>query len=116
MGVEWLQERAKAFKKSWDKGRLALGTANLFTQQPQFAAACTVPGTIVGAVALQVGERLLIERNDDHYVARRDFAVVARLTTLHDSVREALDRSSGIGTGTVECVHEIAGIVEISIC
>jgi hypothetical protein len=34
MGAEWERKRAAGFKKQMDQGLIALGTPDLFTQQP----------------------------------------------------------------------------------
>jgi hypothetical protein len=55
MGTEFIRKAARTFKKSWDRRRVELATANLFTQQP-CAAARTAEADLVGNARLHAGE------------------------------------------------------------
>ena len=51
MGSDFIEKAAPSFKKSWDRGRVAVATANLFTKQPA-SLVRTVPADIVGGARL----------------------------------------------------------------
>lgn len=115
MGTDFVERATATFKKSWDKGRVAFETADLFTQQPSCAAR-TAAADLVGKANLQVGDRLTVEADGGALVARRGLTEVARFTNPSAELVNAVETSCGVAKGTVEQVHELAGVVEISLC
>jgi hypothetical protein len=115
MGADFPEKAAATFKKSWDKARVALATADLFTQQPSCAAR-TAAAEIVDGTKLHVGDRLTVELEEGGLVARRGLTEVAHFTSPPAPLLEAMKSSCGIATGTVEQVHDLAGVAEISLC
>ena len=115
MGAELVEKAAPSFKKSWDRARVALATADLFTRIPDCAAR-TAAADIIGNARLQIGEKLTVEAEGGSLIARRGNSDVARFTNPAPTLLTAVQASCGIAKGTVEQVHEIAGVAEISLC
>lgn len=115
MGADFPEKAAPTFKKSWDRGRVALATATLFTNQPTRLVR-TVAADVVGGACMQAGDVLVVEADGEGLAARRGNVVVARIGTCRPDLRAAIETSCGIAKGTVEQVHELAGTVEISLC
>lgn len=115
MGTDFIEKATPSFKKSWDRARTALGTADLFTRTPDCAAR-TAAADILGDARLQVGDRLTVEAQNGALVARRGNRDVARFTSPAPELVKAVETSCGIAKGTVEQVHELAGVAEISLC
>ena len=115
MGSDWVQKATKTFLKTWDNGRVAAVTADLFTRQPACAAR-TAPADIVGNARIEVGESVTVQKENGHYLVRRELTVVASFASLPPELHAAIEASSCIACGTVEAVHALAGVVEISLC
>src|SRR5713101_553610 len=60
MGAAFIEKATATFKKSWDRARVALATADLFTRAPNCAAR-TAAAEIVGNAILHVGDCLTVE-------------------------------------------------------
>lgn len=115
MGAEFIRRAAKSFRKRWDYGRMRLGTADLFTQQPDHVAT-SAPFELAGSGSLCSGDVVTVEKSGDTLVARSGLSEVARSLRPPAELLSAVDRSCGIAKGTVEQVHSAAGVVEISLC
>jgi len=115
MGADFIEKSTPTFRKSWDKGRLTLATADLFTRTPDCAAR-TAAADIIGKPRLKAGDKLTVEFQGSDLIARRGLSDVARFTNPAADLVQAVKDSCGIAKGTVEAVHEMAGVAEISLC
>jgi len=115
MGVEFIRRAAKTFVKRWDDGRRMLGTADLFTREPE-CAAHAAPFELARNAELHIGENVTVEKEGEALVARHGLSEVARSIHPPADLLQAVDRSCGIAKGTVESVHTVANIAEISLC
>ena len=115
MGADFIEKATPTFRKSWDKGKVALSTADLFTRQPEVTPR-TVVADILNGTDLDVGASLLVEAQNGTLIARQGNDDVARSTDAPQSIRQAVADSCGVAKGTVEKVHRTAGVVEISLC
>ena len=111
-----LEPTAPSFKKSWDRGRISFATADLFTQSPSRAARL-VKGDIIGEVRLKSGDIVTVERGaSGALIAKRGLTEVAYINQPTADVVRAVDASCGVARGTVEQVHDLAAVAEISLC
>lgn len=115
MGADFVEKAAPTFKKSWDRARVALATADLFTREPNCAARTAV-AELVGGAKLSVGDHLIVEADGSGLIALRGNTQVARFTNPSVELIKAVRDSCGVAKGTVEQVHDLAGIAEISLC
>lgn len=115
MGAEFIEKAAPSFKKSWDRARLRLATADLFTRSPDCAAR-TATADILSDAPLKIGDKLTVEAQGRTLVARRGNTDVARFTNPAPALLDAVNASSGIARGTVEQVYSIARVADISLC
>lgn len=115
MGADFIEKATPSFRKSWDRARVTLGTADLFTRIPDCAAR-TAAADIIGNARLEIGDRLTVEVQGGKLIARRGNSDVARFTNPAPELVQAVTASCGIAKGTVEQVHPIAGVAEISLC
>lgn len=115
MGADFIERATASFKKSWDREKVALGTADLFTRTPECAAR-TASAELIGDASLNVGNRVTVELLDTALIARQGNREVARMLNPPSGIRQAVVDSCGIAKGTVEQVHPFAGVVEISLC
>jgi len=115
MGAEFIRKAAKSFVKRWDHGRKMLATADLFTRQP-ITAAASAPFDVPGGTALRPGDSVTVERAGDCLIARHGLSEVGRNAHPPADLLRAMDASCGIARGTVETIHTIAGVAEISLC
>lgn len=115
MGADFLERTKKSIKRSWDRERVALGTSDLLTRQPECAGRSVV-GEIIGDAQVFAGERLTVEKVGDGLVARRGLTDIVRMVDAPIEVVRGVEESCGVGVGTVDEVHDQAGVVELSIC
>jgi len=115
MGADFVEKATPSFRKSWDRARVALATADLFTRTPECAARSTV-ADIVGNAQLKVGEQLTVEPQDGTLIARHGNRVVARIAKPRPDLMQAVEDSCGTAKGTVQQVHALARVAEISLC
>lgn len=115
MGADFIEKATPAFKKSWDRARVALATADLFTREPNCAAR-TAAAEIIGNARLQVGDHVTVELQGDELIALRGNAEVARISKPSAELLKAVEHSCRVAKGTVEQVHNLAGVAEISLC
>src|ERR671918_3037489 len=111
MGADFIEKATPTFKKSWDRARVVLATADLFTNVPSRAAR-TAAAEIIGRAHLEVGDRLTVECKDCVLVARRGNSDVARFTNPAPALVQAVEESCGNAKGTVEQVHDLARVAE----
>ena len=115
MGTDFIEKATPGFRKSWDKARATLATADLFTHTPDCAAR-TAAADIIGNSCLAPGDPLTVELHGDGLIARRGYSDVARFSNPAPDIVRAVQDSCGIAKGTVERVHALAGVAEISLC
>lgn len=115
MGSDFIQKIAKASEKSWDKGRIDLCTADLFTQTPN-GAACTVAAEILGNALLKPGEHVIVQKLGPGLIAMKGLRPVAQVINPSPDTLNAVEMSCNVANGTIEQVHELARVVEISLC
>ncbi len=115
MGADFLERVGKTIKRSWDRQRVALATSDLLTKQPECAGR-SVAGEIIGSARLAPGDKLTVEKDADGLVARQGLTEVVRIKAAPTEVVQGIEDSCGIGIGTVDQVHDAAGVVEISVC
>jgi hypothetical protein len=115
MGSEFIRRAAASFRKSWDRGRVALGTADLFTCLPACAAR-SAAFDITGNAKLEPGGRVTVEPEGGGLVARRGLVEVARNMNPSAELLRAVHASCGVAKGTIEQVHHLADVAEISLC
>ena len=115
MGSDFIEKATPSFKKSWDRARVELSTADLFTRSPDCVAR-TAAAEIIGSAHLEVGEQLTVEIQGNQMIARRGNNDVAIFTNPPPELHQAVTASCGIAKGTVEQIHSTASIAEISLC
>lgn len=115
MGAEFIRRAAKSFIKRWDEGRRALGTADLFTREPSYAAR-SAPFDVAPNTSVQAGDTVIVEKEGAALVARHGLSEVARTDHPPAELLRAVENSCGIAKGTIEQIHNLAHVAEISLC
>jgi hypothetical protein len=114
MGTDFIQRTGKTLKRSWDEGRVAIGTRDLTTREP-VCVGRGVAANIVAGARVSAGDAVNVELEGDTLVFRRGLSVVARKTNPPAEIAEAVRQRCNIRPGTVDQVHDIAGMVEITV-
>jgi hypothetical protein len=115
MGADFIERISPSYRKSMDRARARLATSDLLANE-EACAARTAVADIVDGQSLRVGDRITVELEDGQLVGRRGFTEVARFTAPPSDLLKAVEDSCGVAKGTVEQVHDIAGVAEISLC
>lgn len=115
MGADFIEKISHSYRKTMDRARARLATSDLLANETACAARTAVADIVAGQ-SLHVGERITVEVENGQLVGRRGVSEVARFSTPPPDLMRAVEASCGIAKGTVEQVHEIAGVAEISLC
>lgn len=115
MGIDFIRKAAKSFRKGLDRRRIELATPNLFTQQPT-SAPRAYAAQLRSDKALSVGEKVGVRLDGQNVLALRGLDLVAVFKSPGDDLKSALSASFGEACGTVQAVHSVARIAEITVC
>jgi hypothetical protein len=115
MGADFSEKTTPTFKKCWDTGRLDLVTEDLFRRLPTVKTR-SFAAEICGSAVLQKGDKITVDKIGNALVATRGHAELARSENSPAELLEAIEAHCGVAQGVIDEVHELAGIVEISIC
>jgi len=115
MGVDFIRRAAKTLKKSWDKSRVELGTADLFTREPS-PLARTAPFEVAQNTTVCAGDLVTVETEGTALVARQSLTEVARTKDPPSELYRAVKDSCGLAKGEIRQVHNLAGVAEIALC
>ena len=115
MGIEFLKKTRATHVKFIDKGRVRLGTPDLFTQTPKDQPRCAV-ATISDGVKVKAGDTLIVEPKGAELVASRGNSEVARIKKPPSDVMRAIRDSGGIAKGEIQKLNKLSRTVDISLC
>lgn len=115
MGADFIEKISHSYRKTMDRARAKLATSTLLTNETACAARTAI-ADIMSGQSLQAGDQITVEAENGQLVGRRGVTEVARFSTPPPDLVRAVEDSCGIAKGTVEQVHEIAGVAEISLC
>ncbi|MCP1913372.1 hypothetical protein J2R96_005852 [Bradyrhizobium elkanii] len=115
MGADFLEKAAPQFEKCWDKGRLDLVAQDLFTRLPTTKSRA-FEATLLGTAQVTKGEKITIDRVRGGLLVSRGHTELALSEDAPAAVIAAIESNCGVAQGIVEEVHEMAGVVEISVC
>jgi hypothetical protein len=115
MGADFLEKATPQFEKCWDNGRLDLVTQDLFTRLPT-SKSRSFAAELQESASLKKGEKLTIDKLGKILVVTRGHTELARCRDAAPELMDAIEANFGLAQGTVDEVHELAGIVEISVC
>lgn len=115
MGADFLEKAAPQFEKCWDKGRLDLVTQDLFTRLPTTKSR-SFAAELQGSASLKKGEKITVDKVGRVLVVTRGHTELARCEDAASELIDAIEANCGLAQGSVDEVHEMAGVVEISIC
>jgi hypothetical protein len=115
MGADFLEKATPQFEKCWDNGRLDLVTQDLFTRLPT-ARSRSFAAEIQGSASLKKGQAVTIDKLGETLVVTMGHTDLAKCADAAPELIDAIEANCGVAQGTVDEVHELAGIVEISVC
>lgn len=115
MGADFVEKATATFEKSWDNARTELATSNLFTKSPS-STVRTAAADILDATDLAPGMSLVVENSQGQLVGRLGTKTVAIVRNPPVELIKAIDESCGVAKGTIEEVHKLSHVVEISLC
>jgi hypothetical protein len=115
MGIDFIRKAAPSFRKGLDRRRIELATPHLFTQEPT-SAPRAYAAQLRGDKTFAVGEKLGVRLNGQNVLALRGLDPVAIFKSPSADLKNALSASFGEACGTVQAVHAVARIAEITVC
>ena len=115
MGIDFIRKAAKSFRKGLDRRRIELATPNLFTQKPSVAPRAYA-AQLRNEATVGVGEKLGVRLDGQNVLATRGLERVAVFKSPSADLKNALSASFGEASGTVQTVHSVSRIAEITVC
>ncbi len=115
MGIDFIRKAAPSFRKGLDRREIELATPNLFTQEPA-SAPRAYAAQLRSDKTLAVGDKLGVRLEGQNVLARRGLELVAVFKSPGVDLKNALSASFGEACGTVQAVHPVARIAEITVC
>jgi hypothetical protein len=112
MGLDFIRQHAKTFKRGWDHHRVSLATPTLFTVNPECA-----PRTAVAKLSspLEPGSSMLVRADQHGLTGYQRHTRVAVFVDPPADVVAAVLRSGGYAQGRV--VTTAAGrVAEVALC
>jgi hypothetical protein len=114
MGSDFLQRAGGTLRRSWDKGRVTAATPDLMTREV-VSGGRGITADMVKGTAVSAGEHVTVQIEGGALVARRCLTPVARNDSPPAAIIEIFSRHCNVRSGTVSQVHDMAGMVEITI-
>lgn len=100
MGLDFISQKAKSFRKRWDGGRAALATPDLLSPEEKWEEQ-HVLFDVHDGVTLAEGEHLVVQISGPTLVALRGQDVVASAGNPPETVVAAIRRAKGYVLGRV---------------
>jgi hypothetical protein len=114
VGSEELKKRRQAHDKYIDRQRVALATADLFTQYPEETARSFIAKLAPNAHVL-LGDRQMLEAKDGSIIGRTGNSVQYETTNAPPEIIATFDKGARIAVGEVLHVNPLSGTVEVLI-
>jgi hypothetical protein len=115
MGIDFIKKAAPFFRKGVDRDRIQLATPTLFTTPPKCEAR-TYAVRLRQDKSVREGEKLGVRLSGRQILVLRGIDLVGTLNTQNEPLEKALTESFGEACATVQAVHMIARIAEVSLC
>lgn len=116
MGSEFLSRTKKTIRKTIDKHRVALATANLFSTIPGEKPRVYL-GTISSDEAVAAGESFIVEsRKSGSVFLRRGNDTVGTVDNPSAQLVSSIEQSGGVARAIVQRVHLVSGKVDVTLC
>lgn len=112
MGLDFIRERAKSFRKSWDRHRIELCQRSLFTKDPE-----GVPRTALARTRefINSDSSLLVRAERGGLVGYQRLTPVAVFVDPPSDLVDAVLEAGGYAEGQVVAEHD-ENVAEIAIC
>ena len=112
MGVDFIRQRAKPFRRRWDEHRRALCERDLFSQDP-----ANLPRTALGRARLEIGlgSVILVRAEASGMTGYQELTPVVEFVSPPPDLVESIARGGGFAEGTVVSVLD-ENVVEVAIC
>ena len=117
MGIDFVVRQTKAFKRSWDRGLDYLKTPDLFTQQPEEQQR-TYSVTPRNDHEFKAGQQCILRVLDGQTDIQVYFEAmhIGSINSPPSRLVNAIDvHGSSVAMGTVNTVHPISGIADITV-
>jgi hypothetical protein len=115
VGVDFIQKTKRSFEKHLDIHRVNLGTADFFTRDP-IERRPAFPADLAGGSRPKVGDELIAEVEGSTLVLSDKMRVVAFGDGIAPAILQAVEDSCGLATAIVQEVHELSGVIEVTLC
>lgn len=114
MGVDFISNKARSYKKGWDRAAVTLACPDLFRQQPT-AESRQVQGDLLPGASATVGETLTVRLTETGMFAYRCDAVIAQFTSPPGETMQAMREACGVAIARVEQIGLLGGTIRVSL-
>lgn len=112
MGLDFIRQRAKPFRRRWDEHRRAVCERDLLSQDP-----VSLPRTVLGRARLEIerGSVILVRVEASGLTGYQELTPIVEFVTPPPDLVESITRGGGFAEGTVVSVLD-ENVVEVAVC
>ena len=114
MGLDFIMQKAKSFKKAWDRGRDALAAPDLLSPEEQWEEQFVLFDVHDGTT-LTENEELLVQTGGTSLIALRGHDIVATAVSPAENVTTAIRHANGCALVRVARFSPVSGTADLAI-
>jgi len=115
MGADFIDKVKPSFQKRWDRSLIRLRQGDLFDLQ-QVCKGRALAADYVGTPHLKPGDRVTLRCREQGLVVMHGNVPVGEVSAPEKALFQQVRRSAGIVDATIEEMHPISRVMEVSTC
>ena len=112
MGADFIEKTKDRFRKCWDRGRVDLATADLFTRIPRLRP-LVMEADLVGPACPKPGDRLVMREEGGALFGYKGSSKEVHVASPPGTIVQAVQESCGVAAVRIESVDHLSGVAEI---
>lgn len=114
MGLDFMRERAKTFRKSWNRGGSEIATRNLFTKDVECQTRSVI-ADIDERCEVTSGEEVVLQQAEGQLEVWRETRCLGVVTSPPSDLAEIILASGGVALGRIDRVNKLSATVGITV-
>lgn len=114
MGLDFIREAAKTFKKSWNRRGSEIAIRDLFTKDVECQTRSVI-ADIDERCEVTAGEEVILQQAGGQLQVWRETRCLGVVTSLPSDLAETILASGGVALGRIDRVNELSSTVDITV-